>query len=77
MFAVADIESDFCRAVDKQSEGLLTAEQQEIMRAVERTLFFGMIGVVTVETLVEMSSFVDASDCLSQTVYDIVLCHRA
>ena len=72
-FGVADVKLHSAGIIEKCTEGLLSADDYKVVRAVKRTGILVMIGIIVVPAHILPASFVDATYLLAQTIYDIVL----
>ena len=72
---VADIKGDLARCVKERAETLLTVDEEEVVRAVDRALFCGMEGLVGAPALIDPSALVDAAQGFAESVNARILSH--
>ena len=73
---IADVELHLSGIIEKCTESDLAADNDKIVRAVERTGVLVVVGVVIVPADILPATLVDAPDLFAQTVYNVVFRKR-
>ena len=65
---VADVKGDLAGDIEESAEAFLAVDDQEVVRAVDGALLFGMERLVGAEALIDPAALVDAAHGLAQSV---------
>ena len=73
---IADVEFHSARIVEECAEGLPAADENEIVRTVQRTGVLLVVGIVGIPAYILPAPLVDTPDLLTQTIHNVLVLQR-